>query len=486
VGTPAQIGRYIVDRPLGEGGMANAVLAHHATSGEKVVLKIPHSAAADVKERVRDEARTGIRLSHPNIVETLDLVEHEGKPVLVVRFVEGCALKDWWKLGPAPVVAIAHVGAQIADALAAIHEATDEHGFPLGTLHRDVAPGNILINQEGNAMLIDLGIARSIESKAARTEVGVIKGTLRYLAPEILEGKPQSAQTDLWALGVCLFEVALGRRAVSGDDRAILSAVIHGKLTKLRDGEHIDPSLSSLIDTLLGAPGARFKDARAAADALAALRDAQASKQGGSTLGEEAGAAAAAAWVARCPQSNNVGEKPGEEDPHTIVDGSIAATVRSAEAWEGSTGSRPHISRGVELDASVGESGTAPTMRIAVVDESALRAGASAGGPAAPRAITFAQMPASDPGLVPHPARVRDEKAAATAAAPQTAPTVVIPAARWESSAEPAPSEAPDAPTRALESPIETAPAAAASWTSLAIGAAIAVVLIIAVVVFIL
>ena len=133
-----QIGRYELIRSLGEGGSAKVLLAKSLGSGQEVVLKVPLQATPNKLERMRDEARVGLRLQHPGIVETLDLFEHEGKPVLVVEFVNGSSLQQIRKVGPLSPAAVVRVGRQVAEALDAIHSATDEAGQPLNILHRDV------------------------------------------------------------------------------------------------------------------------------------------------------------------------------------------------------------------------------------------------------------------------------------------------------------------------------------------------------------
>jgi serine/threonine protein kinase len=363
-----KVGRYEIVRALGDGGMAAAYLARHP-SGAEVVLKVPHVLDEQTVERVRDEARVGVRLSHPHIVETLDLVEHDNKPVLVVRYIAGCSLRDWWKIGPAPPLAVCHIGAQVADALAWIHEATDESGKPLGILHRDVAPANVLVNTDGEAMLIDLGIARGAESKAQKTELGIIKGTLRYLAPELLDGRPHSVQTDIWALGVCLWELAVGRRAVRGDERAVLTAVMKGELMKLHGNERVDPALTAVLAQMIAPAEQRFSSARAAYTALLNLH-----AQLGST--EEA-TAIAKTFVAASPQADNVGEKLGPE----VDDDPFAGVSASALPR---TDTRP------PTDPSTNPPST-PTLLLSA-DHVPAVVGAPIEGP---RAVTFGQMPAS-------------------------------------------------------------------------------------------
>ncbi|MDP2341099.1 MAG: serine/threonine-protein kinase [Deltaproteobacteria bacterium] len=250
------LGRYEVIDEIGAGGMGRVRLARDP-SGRLVVLKTPLRNDADDDERLRDEARVGLLLSHPSLVETLDLFEVDDakagrkRPVLVTAYVAGVSLIELRKVGPMDPVVVCRLGKQLAEALDVIHEAKDAAGKPLGVLHRDVTAGNCLVGHDGRARLIDLGISRSAESRALRTETGLLRGTLRYLAPELFDGGQYSAQSDLWALGVVLWEALLGRAAVSGSDAVAVGRICSGNLMTLDDGEDADPRVSRAISQLL-------------------------------------------------------------------------------------------------------------------------------------------------------------------------------------------------------------------------------------------
>lgn len=269
-----RLGDYEIRRKLGEGGMATAYLGR-ASSGRLVVLKVPLEATAEMAIKLRDEAQAGFRIRHPNVVETIDYFLDAGRPVLVVDYIEGCALRDLRRLGgqpnPLPPAAVAWLGRSIAEGLAAIHDATDEHGQPLWMLHRDVTPSNVLVGRDGVPRLIDLGIARSAENRQERTEVGMLKGTLRYVAPELLAGQPYSVASDLWSLGVCLFEAAIGRHMVTGEPVQIFRQLTLGTYRELRAGESLHPDLAVAIFALVTDATMRLRNARAAAAVFARL-----------------------------------------------------------------------------------------------------------------------------------------------------------------------------------------------------------------------
>lgn len=265
-----RLGTYQVVRHLGAGGMSTAWLARGpvpatplapASVSGLVVLK--QQMRPDDDNALREEARVGQQLRHPGVVHTLGCFDDEqGRPVLVLEYVEGAALARLRKRGPLPLPAVCRIGADVAEALGALHDAR--------ILHRDVTPANIIVAQDGSARLIDLGIARSSESAVERTATGTVKGTLRYVAPELFEGKPHGPMTDLWSLGVCLFEAALGRPAVTGNEALMLAAVLRGTLLHLHFGEQLDPLLQEVIARLCARDVAqRYADARAAAHRLA-------------------------------------------------------------------------------------------------------------------------------------------------------------------------------------------------------------------------
>lgn len=257
-----QFGAYTVERELGAGGMSQVWLAR-AGAGALIVLKRQLNPADD--DRLRMEGRLGMRLRHPGIVQTLDVFEHEGRPVLVLEYVPGASLAMLRKLGPLAPEAVCRIGADIADALGALHGASDEAGQPARILHRDVSPANIIVSPDGRARLIDLGIARTADSGFERTRTGDLRGTVRYLAPELFDGRLHSPKSDLWALGVCLFEAALGRPAATGPEAVLLARIVQGRLLALGAGEQLAPSVASVVARMCAPEEARIGDAVEAA-----------------------------------------------------------------------------------------------------------------------------------------------------------------------------------------------------------------------------
>ncbi len=258
----AVIGKYRVRRKLGEGGMG-AVLLADDPRGHAVVLKIPLRSTPEIVARMEDEAVIGMQLRHAHIVKTLDFFMDEDRPVIVINHIEGTSLRELRDtVGALPPAMVARVGEQISDALSALHHLKDNSGRSLEILHRDVTPGNILVDRQGNACLIDLGIARSVLSTATKTSMGVLRGTFRYISPDLFRGGAYTWMTDLWALGVTLFEASVGRKAAEGTQHQVFHAIMEGHISAVRTAEHLHPALRYLFDGLLevDADARRFRD----------------------------------------------------------------------------------------------------------------------------------------------------------------------------------------------------------------------------------
>ena len=205
-------GRYRLISALGNGGMGTVWLAEDDLLSRQVAVK-EVSPPADMTEHEREllrertlrEARTAARLSHPNVVTIYDVVEDDGRPWIVMELVPARSLRDVVQAdGPLTVQQAAGVGLQILAALSAAHA--------LGIMHRDVKPGNVLIDAGGRAILADFGIARTQDSSALTTS-GVLVGSPSYIAPERARGERGGPESDLWSLGATLYALVEGRPA---------------------------------------------------------------------------------------------------------------------------------------------------------------------------------------------------------------------------------------------------------------------------------
>jgi eukaryotic-like serine/threonine-protein kinase len=198
--------RYEVDRLLGRGGMSSVYKAHDTLLERNVALKILHERHLEddeYVERFRREARVVAQLSHPNIVTVIDRGEADGKPFIVFEYVDGQTLDELvGKRGALPVAEALEIAIAIARGLAFAHR----HGL----VHRDVKPQNILLNGDRRPKVTDFGIARSLDVKKGVTQTGTVLGTSNYIAPEQASGDGASVQSDVYSLGVVLFELLTG------------------------------------------------------------------------------------------------------------------------------------------------------------------------------------------------------------------------------------------------------------------------------------
>jgi eukaryotic-like serine/threonine-protein kinase len=205
-------GRYELEELVGAGGMSSVFKARDALLERHVALKVlhPHFTEDDqYVERFRREARAVASLSHPNIVTILDRGEDEGRQFLVFELVEGRTLAELLhEEGRLPVHRALEIAIQVARGLGFAHE----HGL----VHRDVKPQNVILNGDGQAKVTDFGIARSLEVQGV-TQSGAVLGTSNYIAPEQASGRPVDRTTDVYSLGVVLFELLTGEVPFPGE-----------------------------------------------------------------------------------------------------------------------------------------------------------------------------------------------------------------------------------------------------------------------------
>ena len=208
----SKIGRYEIKSELGRGGMATVYLAYDTSIGRDVALKLlPREFLHDPTflERFRREVKIIGALEHPAIVPVYDFGEEEGQPYFVMRYMSGGSLTDRLNNGPMSSQEIGHILERIGSALDRAHKQ--------GIVHRDLKPGNIMFDQDGNAFLGDFGIARLTESAATLTG-NFVMGTPAYMSPEQAQGQGNiDGRTDIYALGVILFELLTGQAPFRAD-----------------------------------------------------------------------------------------------------------------------------------------------------------------------------------------------------------------------------------------------------------------------------
>jgi hypothetical protein len=260
-------GRYRLVQRLARGGMAEVWEAVDEILSRPVAVKIllPHLAADEAfVTRFRREAVAAARLSHPHIVAVFDTWTDDGYEGIVMELVRGKTLRAVLdEQGALPPRRVASIGAQVADALDVAHRG--------GLIHRDVKPGNILLTEDGRVLVTDFGIAKASEATSDLTEVGQVFGTAKYLSPEQVEGRPLDPRSDIYALGVVLYEASTGRPPFAADNvTATALARLHAPPAPPRSlrGD-LPPSLEAIVMRALARdPADRFPSAAALRDAL--------------------------------------------------------------------------------------------------------------------------------------------------------------------------------------------------------------------------
>ncbi len=256
-------GRYKVDRKIGSGGMADVWLAEDIELGRKVALKILHDRFAQDKEfveRFRREASHAAGLQHPNVVGVYDRGEVGDSYYIAMEYVEGDSLKELIDQGMAVPAAVSVIR-QVLEAARFAHQK--------GIVHRDMKPQNVLIDADGRAMVTDFGIARAGSSEI--TQTGSVMGTAQYLSPEQAQGKETTPTSDIYSIGVVLYEALTGNVPFEADSpvAVALKQVQEVPRRPSAINPEVPPALDAVVMRALAKnPDARFSDAKSFMDAL--------------------------------------------------------------------------------------------------------------------------------------------------------------------------------------------------------------------------
>ncbi|HEX6271241.1 MAG TPA: serine/threonine-protein kinase, partial [Anaerolineales bacterium] len=239
------VGPYRIIEQVGQGGMATVFKAYDVSSNRYVALKALHPAFsedADFKGRFREEAHVVAMLEHPNIVPIYDYAEHEKRPYLVMKYIEGDTLKAGLGEGPLRSEEIATVVDAVGSALVYAHK----HGV----LHGDVKPSNVMVSKDGEIYLTDFGLARIVQSGESILFSDMVMGTPQYISPEQALGKTDlDAGTDIYSFGVMLYEMVVGQVPFTADTPF---EVIHDHIyTPLPLPHTINPNVSKPIESVL-------------------------------------------------------------------------------------------------------------------------------------------------------------------------------------------------------------------------------------------
>src|SRR3954463_9545118 len=254
----ALIGHYRIESLIGVGGMGEVYLARDERLGRKAALKLlPDSLTTDETQlsRFKNEARSASALNHPNILTVYEIGAEGNLQFIATEFIEGITLRASIACGRINPHAALEIAVQVASALAAAHEA--------GIVHRDIKPENIMIRPDGYAKVLDFGIAKSalgdisgrttavISPSEMRTRLGVVLGTMRYMSPEQTRGENVDARSDIWSVGVVLFEMLTGHAPFDGNSPdEVRTALLEREPPPLED-HNIPAALRNVVEKCL-------------------------------------------------------------------------------------------------------------------------------------------------------------------------------------------------------------------------------------------
>jgi serine/threonine protein kinase/sugar lactone lactonase YvrE len=277
----SKLGPYEILASIGAGGMGEVYRARDSRLNRDVAIKVlPTSFSADPDrlQRFAQESRAAAALNHPNILSIYDIGDHQGAPYVVSELLEGETLRDRLNSGALATRKAVDYARQIAGGLAAAHEK--------GIVHRDLKPENIFIISDGRAKILDFGLAKFTHPEAdagadaptmqVATEAGTVLGTVGYMSPEQVRGKPADARSDIFAFGAILYEMLSGKRAFHGDSAAdTMSAILKEDPPDLSEtNRNVSPALERIVRHCLEKSSAeRFQSARDVAFNLEALTD---------------------------------------------------------------------------------------------------------------------------------------------------------------------------------------------------------------------
>src|ERR1700716_1482935 len=229
-----KLGPYEIQASIGAGGMGEVYRAHDARLDRTVAIKVlpaSFSADRDPLQRFAPEARAATPLNHPNILSIFDIGDEDGAPYVVSELLEGETLRDRLRSGPLSSRKTIDYAVQVALGLSAAHEK--------GIVHRDLKPENLFLTKDGRVKILDFGLAKLTQAEEgagpqtnlptanAGTEPGVVLGTLGYMSPEQVRGKPTDHRSDIFSFGAILYEMLSGQRAFHGDSAAdTMSAIL--------------------------------------------------------------------------------------------------------------------------------------------------------------------------------------------------------------------------------------------------------------------
>ncbi|ADW71075.1 serine/threonine-protein kinase [Granulicella tundricola] len=272
------IGKYEVLSELGRGGMGVVYRAEDKNIGREVAIKTLTDATPELRQRFQSEARTGV-LNHQNIVTVYDFGEQDGNPYIVMEFLHGESLEKVLRNNTLTIVDKLDIVRQVCNGMGYAHSK--------GVVHRDIKPANVMVQPDGNAKIVDFGIAR-LESSSGHTQTGAVIGTFHYISPERLKGHPSDGRADIWAAGIMLYQMLTGVLPFGGEDISALHKVVNEPFPPLGTYLQDYPTgLDMVLDRALAKdPDERYATAEEMAGDLEALNETLKRARVGEMLGQ--------------------------------------------------------------------------------------------------------------------------------------------------------------------------------------------------------
>jgi serine/threonine protein kinase len=254
-----QVGRYAIYDEIAAGGMATVHLARLAGPegfSRVVAAKRMHRhflQDAEFKRMFLVEARLAARIRHPNVVPILDVIANRGEVIIVLEYVHGESLAELLRMAWAdhttiPLPVACSIMVHVLQGLHAAHEARSEQGEPLGIVHRDVSPHNVMVGADGVARVLDFGVAKAVQARQD-TRPGVLKGKCSYMAPEVIRGEPITRQADVFSAATMFWEMLAGQKLFGGaTEEERLLGILRGKYPTLRESASgVPPEVERIV-----------------------------------------------------------------------------------------------------------------------------------------------------------------------------------------------------------------------------------------------
>jgi serine/threonine protein kinase len=301
------LGQYEIRSPLGAGFMGEVYRARDTSLKRDVAIKVlpaSYSLDPDRLRRFQLEAEAAAALNHPNILNIFHIGQQDGSPYIVSELLEGETLRERLCRGPMPLREALEIAVEVTRGLAAAHEK--------GIIHRDLRPENLFLTRDGRFKILDFGLAKlsqphstyadaATESLHEQTRPGQVLGTVGYMAPEQVRGRPADAHSDIFAFGAVLYEMLTGKRAFAGASSAdVISAILHSDPPALSTGSsEIPPAAARIVRRCLEkSPERRFRSAHDLGYALEAAGAASDSNAGVATDKKPSGKRLSVKWLA--------------------------------------------------------------------------------------------------------------------------------------------------------------------------------------------